>query len=303
MAGKSSTAPGKRPSVREELARVLEESAGVDEFVHGMMAFLVELSHDHPNHPLLGALGEELSRVSAAPLSVAAMHDLRSILQGVVGGLDYAPVLLERSGVIRAAYERPGSDKVDANRISMLREAIDDARVGMRLAAELAQEALQVSRDCVAADAGPVQLNAVIESATRLAARKVPLELEFETSDALEVRAGRSAITRVLINLLRNAVQAVDELENREGAGVLVSTWASEEFAFVSVADEGPGIPDAVRASIFELFFTTHGEGTGVGLHVCKTLVDRWGGMIHVDSRPKEGARFTFSVPLVRAKD
>src|SRR5690606_6155072 len=143
-----------------------------------------------------------------------------------------------------------------------------------------------------------LRLNAVVGAAARLAGRSVNLELRLETDDSLEVRAPRSAVMRVLINLLRNAAHAIHELEDLVGASVCVSTWASDEFAFIQVADDGPGIPAATLESIFDLFFTTHAEGTGIGLFVCKTLVTGWGGMIHVDSGDGEGASFTFSIPL-----
>ena len=293
MAGKPSTA-ARATSVREELQRVFESTASTDEFVHGLMAFIVELSRAQPNHPMLRGLSEELGRASAAPLVAAAMHDLRSILQGVSAGLDYAPVLLRRSG----ALER----SPDNRRLDLLLEAIDDARHGTKMAAELAGETLQAQRETmVGAEPGEdrVVLNEVVRGAGRLGGRLAPLTLQLETGDQVEVRAKRSAMMRVLINLLRNAAHAIDELEEPAGAGVTLSSWASDEFAFVQVSDDGPGIPAAAAAGIFDLFFTTHDEGTGVGLYICKTLVTEWGGMIHVDSRDGEGARFTFSVPLL----
>jgi signal transduction histidine kinase len=276
---------------------MLEESSGVDEFVHGLMGFLVELSQRHPNHPMLAALSEQLGRAASAPLAASALHDLRSILQGVTVGLEYAPSLLERSGLLDR-----GAAQVDHRRVELLLEALDDARGGARMAAELASEALQISRDCMSPlDRGDatVPLNATVSTAARLAGRMARLELHLETRDDLEVKASRSALVRVLVNLLRNAAHAIDELEDPVGAGVTISTWASDEFAFVQVADDGPGIPATISSSIFELFFTTHAEGTGIGLYVCKTLVTAWGGMIHVDSADGEGARFTFSIPLV----
>lgn len=292
MAGKSS--PASRPdSVRAQLERIFEASTGVDQFVHGLMAFLVDLSRSQPNHPMLKALGEEIARASSAPLTAAAMHDLRSILQGVSMGLDYAPVLLERSGVLD---DRP----VDKRRVSLLLEAIDDARSGSRMAAQLASEVLEIQRDCMSPKdhiTEQIRLNEVIEAAARLGGRLAPLELNLETAGELEVVASRSALTRVLVNLLRNAAHAIDELEDPIAAGVTLSSWASDEFAFVQVADDGPGIPEAAATAIFDLFFTTHAEGTGIGLYVCKTLVSGWGGMIHVDSRDGDGARFTFSIP------
>jgi signal transduction histidine kinase len=311
---------------------MLAASTGVDEFVHGLMEFLVDLSHENPNHPMLAALSEQIGQAATAPMAASAMHDLRSILQGVTAGLDYAPVLLERTGLL-AQVELPGQaglagqvgltghaghagqasnlqasnlqasnlqGRTDNRRVELLLEALDDARTGARMAAELASETLAIQRDCMSPKDQPhtaVRLNETMRVAARLAGRLTPLELRLETDDALEVDASRSALVRVLVNLLRNAAQAIDELEDPIGAGVTISSWASDEFAFVQVADDGPGIPAATASSIFELFFTTHAEGTGIGLYVCKALVTAWGGMIHVDASAGEGARFTFSVP------
>jgi signal transduction histidine kinase len=291
---------------------MLAASTGVDEFVHGLMEFLVELSHENPNHPMLATLSEQIGRAATAPMAASAMHDLRSILQGVTAGLDYAPVLLERSGLLahadlsgsvqasNLASSSNVSGRTDNRRVELLLEALDDARTGARMAAELASETLAIQRDCMSPQQQPgarVCLNETVRVAARLAGRLTPLELHLETDDALEVDASRSALVRVLVNLLRNAAQAIDELEDPIGAGVTISSWASDEFAFVQVADDGPGIPTATASSIFELFFTTHAEGTGIGLYVCKALVTAWGGMIHVDTNDGEGARFTFSVP------
>jgi signal transduction histidine kinase len=178
----------------------------------------------------------------------------------------------------------------------MLLEAIEDARTGARMASELARETLTVHRNHE--QAHQCRLNDIIESTVRLARRLAPVDLALETGSGLEVRASPSNLFRVLVNLLRNAVQAIGELEHSEGAGVRVSTWASDELAFVQVADDGPGIPSSVREQLFDLFFTTHAEGTGIGLYVCKTIVTGWGGMILVDGHEGEGARFTFSIPI-----
>jgi signal transduction histidine kinase len=333
MAGQGSIAPRPRRagSVRDELQHALDGSTGVDEFVHALLAVLVDLNHAHPEHPLLASLARQLDEGANARMVAAAVHDLRSLLQGVSAGLDCAPGLLARSGALIAARERP--QEVDGHRLQLLLEAIDDARAGLRLAAELAGESLRVQRDCLAApttaptaastgefsgpvnslesesesesepepepeSAGPTRLAEVVAAAVRFAGRRVEVHVENEIPAELEVAASRSELLRVLINLLRNAAHALDELEDPAGAGIRISTWASDELAFVQVADDGPGIPAATLDAIFELFFTTHGDGTGVGLFVCKALVSGWGGMIHVDSRAGEGARFTFSVPL-----
>jgi signal transduction histidine kinase len=294
MAAENSRATRQRISVRDELARVYAESASSDEFVHALMGFLVELSEAPTPHPVVNALAEELGRASTARFTALAVHDLRSMLQGVSVSLDYAPKLLERSGLLAE-----GRGPIDPKPLGMLLEAIEDARTGTRMAAELARETLVVHRNH--AHANQCRLNDVVESTVRLGQRLAPIDIALETSAALEVGASPSNLFRVLVNLLRNAVQAIGELEHSEGASVRVSSWASDELAFVQVSDDGPGIPSSVRDQLFDLFFTTHAEGTGIGLYVCKSIVTGWGGMIHVDGHEGEGARFTFSIPIAES--
>lgn len=284
-----------RPRVRDELARVLEESGSVDAFAHGLMGFLVELAEAHPAHPLVLALGEQLSQAASIPFTASAMHDMRSLLSGVSMSLEFAPVLLERSGVL------DDSRPTDPHRVALLMEALEDARVGTRTAGDLAREAFELHRSAVKSTTiRTTVLNGLVETAVRLAQSRVPVDLLLETEAACEVLARRNDLLRVLVNLLGNAAHAIEELDDPEDARIRVSTWATPEYAFVQIADDGPGIPAATLAEIFELFFTTHGEGTGIGLHVCKTLVEGWGGLIHVDSADGEGASFTFSIPLHR---
>jgi signal transduction histidine kinase len=143
----------------------------------------------------------------------------------------------------------------------------------------------------------------VLETAThfvvRLAARRMVLSAVREGRVEGYVRAPREDLLRVVFNLLRNATDAMAE---RKHGTLVLSTWATEETAFVRVSDDGPGILQSDLPHMFELLFTTRRDGTGLGLYLCKQLVERWGGRIQVESRPGEGARFTFSVPREQAR-
>lgn len=71
----------------------------------------------------------------------------------------------------------------------------------------------------------------------------------------------------------------------------------------VKVWDNGPGIPTEIVTEIFKPFFTTKpaGEGTGLGLHICRQVVDRVGGTINVESQPEQGTTFTIRLPVTRS--
>jgi two-component system sensor histidine kinase HydH len=125
------------------------------------------------------------------------------------------------------------------------------------------------------------------------AAATVPGRIEQETAGApasWSFDAGR--MQQVLINLLENALAATP---GDEKVTVTIDR-VGEELVF-SVRDRGPGVPEADRARIFEPFHTTKLRGTGLGLAVCKRIVELHGGRIEVDDAPGGGALFRVCLP------
>jgi signal transduction histidine kinase len=109
-------------------------------------------------------------------------------------------------------------------------------------------------------------------------------------------------LNQVFMNVLANACDAVPA-----GGNIWIATRVDGEMAEVTIRDDGPGIPDEVRAHIFDPFFTTKdvGGGTGLGLAISHQVVTAHGGRIDVDSTPGAGATVTIRVPLgqVRSLD
>ncbi len=129
-------------------------------------------------------------------------------------------------------------------------------------------------------------------------AKEVDLAVRLEAPGA-RVLAERDGFERALDNLVGNAIKF-----NREGGRVEVAVREGRAPGFleVAVADTGPGIPEDERERIFERFSRGRAAagvpGSGIGLATVKSLVERHGGWIAVDSRPGEGARFTFTWPM-----
>jgi two-component system sensor kinase FixL len=103
-------------------------------------------------------------------------------------------------------------------------------------------------------------------------------------------------IQQVMINLVRNAVEAMQETPRR----VLTVTTAIDEkdFIRVSVADTGPGLSEEIAASLFQPFLTTKADGLGIGLSICRTIVESHGGRLWMEPAEGGGAVFHFSLPL-----
>lgn len=112
--------------------------------------------------------------------------------------------------------------------------------------------------------------------------------------DDLKVYADREQLLRVLNNLVKNAVQSIPE--DREGR-ILVQAHKLGNYAEIKVEDNGVGIPPEQQDKIFTPYFTTKSGGTGIGLSLCKNLVENNGGRIWFQSTPGRGTVFFVQVP------
>ena len=105
----------------------------------------------------------------------------------------------------------------------------------------------------------------------------------------------RVQIQQVVINLLRNAVDAMRDAPKRELLVALSATM--DGFIAVRISDTGSGIGEETLPRLFEPFMTTKKEGMGVGLSICRTIIESHGGTIWAQNNPRGGATFTFTMP------
>lgn len=124
---------------------------------------------------------------------------------------------------------------------------------------------------------------------------------EYDTNIP-SVFMNRSEIEQVLINLIKNAVQALNEGCSSDSARIVLRTRRTDRQVNIEVEDNGPGVPTEIKGRIFEPFFTTKdiGSGTGMGLAVAHALVvNNHNGNITVDSLPGRGTKFSVILPLI----
>ena len=113
----------------------------------------------------------------------------------------------------------------------------------------------------------------------------------------LRIYADRAMIEQVLINLLKNAVEACQERPYPE---VRVNAFRREGVPVITVSDNGYGIVPEAMDKVFVPFFTTKQGGSGIGLSVCRQIMNRHGGSISVISEEEKGTTFTLQFPQTR---
>ncbi len=154
-------------------------------------------------------------------------------------------------------------------------------------------------------ETAPVPVGLLFRKATqalRAQAQEQEIELTTERPDQLtEVRADPTKLTWVLNNLISNALRYTES-----GGRIRLSARKSGPAVELSVTDDGAGVPYALQPKIFDKFVQVddeHPSGSGLGLSICKEIVEAHGGRIWVDSEPGQGSRFTFTLRRACAPD
>ena len=117
-------------------------------------------------------------------------------------------------------------------------------------------------------------------------------------SQTCKIKANKIQIEQVLINMVRNSLEAIRNAEIPDGQIVLQSRILSNELVKVTVADNGPGINPAMINTLFNPFQTTKKTGMGIGLSLSRTIIETHGGKLWVDKDYENGALFAFELPV-----
>ncbi|MGB4711072.1 MAG: ATP-binding protein [Fuerstiella sp.] len=222
-------------------------------------------------------------RFAAMGQTVAVLsHHIKNILQGISGGGYLIEMGLNQS---QEKLIRQGWGIVERNQNRIL---------------DLVMDMLSFSKDRVP-KLEPGNLNHVCAEVAELAlslSEENGVKFEYRPDAALPIAEfDKEAIHRAVLNIVANAIDAVAERDN--GHVVLQTSYDSQnDVMLVAVTDNGPGIPEEQRASVFQVFESSKGErGTGIGLPVARKIIREHGGRIRIESEPNEGTRFILSWP------
>ncbi len=147
-------------------------------------------------------------------------------------------------------------------------------------------------------------INAALELLEYKLKKTANVELEvLIPNDLPHINADLQQIQQIFVNLVNNACDAMSDWPGKKS--IKIHCWTDREMVHVEIADSGPGIPESMMDHLFEPFFTTkpEGRGTGLGLTVCREIVEEHGGQIDLTSQVGLGTTFKITLPKSNVKE
>ena len=270
-----------------ELA-VGEAQVGTDRFFTGFVRDLTERrSQERRMHELQSEL-VHVSRLTAmGEMASSLAHELNQPLSAITNYLRGAGTLLK-------------SKQVDASRI---RDVLDrSAEQALR-----AGDIIKRLREFVAKGETQQTIEnpgVLLEEAAALAlvgAKEQGVRVTLRCDrDVPDIVVDKVQIQQVALNLIRNAIEAMETVSRRE---LTIAVKRQKDAALFSVTDTGTGIAPEIAQHLFEPFVTSKPNGMGVGLSICRTIIEAHGGRIVADSNKGGGTIFEFTIPLADAEE
>jgi two-component system sensor kinase FixL len=259
-----------------------EGRLGKDRIFVGIIHDISDLKvHNQRIQQLQNELFHALRINAMGQLSSTLAHELNQPLAAIMNYMNAAKRTLESGGA---------PDRV----IEMLDKAASQTSRAGQIIRRMREFIEKKEPNRVAED-----LNAVISEAVALGlvgAADSDIVVKVELQPELPpLPIDKIQIQQVMVNLMRNAVEAVQQAKRRE---LKISTRLDGDFAAIAVADTGSGMPEDVAQRLFQPFVTTKSQGLGMGLAICRTIVEAHGGRLWAERNPGGGTVFFFVLPV-----
>ena len=223
-------------------------------------------------------------------LTASIAHEINQPLGAILSNADAGEILLERPD---PPLDELGSILADIRRDGLRASEVIRHVRGLARKPDLEQETL---------DANELVVGVVALLDADAQRRRIPLQLSMAPGPAW-VRVDRAQMQQVLINLVLNAMDAIEAMQARDGTGYVappirlgVSCDAHGEVQF-AVADAGTGIPSEQIDQLFDSFYTSKPHGMGLGLSIARSIVEAHGGRIRARNNTGAGATFVVTLP------
>ncbi len=248
----------------------------------------VEARQDHDINGILAI--EDITDAIAASRFKAWSEMARRVAHEIKNPL--TPIQLEIDFLAKMHHDKhPGFGEALDDAVVQIGKQVQDLR---RIAAEFSDYARPIKLD-----PAPVDLTEMIDVILAPYEKTIEgVDFRKDLADRLVANVDGRLLRRALHNLLVNAIQAMDE------AGRLgVRLFRDDAFIHIWIEDSGPGIPKEERGRIFEAYFSTKDQGTGLGLVIAKKYILLHGGSLSIDQDFREGTRFIIRLPIELACD
>ncbi len=264
----------------------MELSVGEAEGQRLFTGFVRDLTERQRTERRLHELQDGLLHVSRlrsmGQMAAALAHELNQPLTATANYVRAAVRLLDA--------RQPNLERIRQAMKSAAEQTLRSGEIIRRLRAFVARG--EVSRQ-------PEDVVQLVEEACALAlvgAKELGITVHISQDSAIpRAVVDRVQVQQVLLNLIRNAVEAMEDAGVRELA---VRAVAQEDRILISVADTGSGIAQEIAPKLFQPFVTTKPEGMGIGLSVCRTIIEAHGGRLWVEPNPVGGSVFQFTLPV-----
>jgi PAS domain S-box-containing protein len=217
-------------------------------------------------------------------MSASMVHELNQPLAAILNNAQAAEIFLER--------EPPDLKEAQEALKDIISDDLRAAEVIRRLRAYVVKGNVKSE---------PIRVNELVNdvlSLVRNDANLHKLKITTELAAKLpEVQGDPVQLQQVLINLVLNGGQAMSAMQS-SGQLVISTSQMDSDKIIISVSDGGPGIDGELAERIFDAFFTTKREGMGMGLSICRSIVNAHGGRIWMEPRAEGGSTFSFSLPI-----
>jgi len=246
-------------------------------------------------------------RSSLTKLAAGIAHEINNPLAYLMTNLEFTSEeiartrrLLSASGAGLAQIPGGQSLMLSVPRLVEVEEALSDALGGAERVRQIVKNLRMLSRD-ESVRKQPLDLGTAIDAALEITANEIrhraTLVRELHETPLIEVN--QTQLCQVLVNLLTNAVQAIEKGSSQDNEIKIVSGSDARGWAFVEIRDTGIGITPEVEERMFDLFFTTKplGMGQGLGLSISHALINGMGGEIFAGHNGPRGATFRVSLP------
>jgi C4-dicarboxylate-specific signal transduction histidine kinase len=186
--------------------------------------------------------------------------------------------------------------------IQEVREALEEIICDAKRASDVLRRARALEKNTLP-ERKPLDINDMVDEVLalmrpELRTYRISTQAELDRSLPL-VQADRFQLQQVVLNLVMNAIEAMRDIDNRPRTLNLKSGLGQDHHVYITVADNGAGLPKVNLDHIFDILFTTKQGGTGMGLSICNSIVRAHGGCLSVTPGIPFGAVFSFSLPAV----